>query len=162
MGKDQWNDWRWQLRNSIRTLDQLQQHLNLTEDEIRGVEHAASHFRMAITPYFLRLADRNNPNCPIRKQFVPTIQESYVSPFDMVDPCGEDSHTPVPGRDTLAKLPSAKPKRLLKIISAGGGPTGVKICGCTSLMLGLPCGVWQTTHSSIVPTAGSWCVCCNV
>jgi lysine 2,3-aminomutase len=111
VGKDQWNDWRWQLQNSIKTLDQLQQYLDLTDDEIRGVKHAGTHFRMAITPYFLRLADRKNPNCPIRKQFVPTIQESRISPTDMVDPCGEDDHTPVPG------LVHRYPDRVLLLVS---------------------------------------------
>ena len=111
VGKDQWNDWRWQLRNSIKTLDQLKQHINLTDDEVEGVIHAENNFRMAITPYFLKLADPDNPNCPIRKQFIPTIQESYTSPSDMVDPCGEDSASPVPG------LVHRYPDRVLLLVS---------------------------------------------
>ncbi|MCZ6690252.1 MAG: KamA family radical SAM protein [Planctomycetota bacterium] len=111
MGKDQWNNWRWQLQNSIKTLVQLEQYINLTDDEVAGVKHAESNFRMAITPYFLKLADPDNPNCPIRKQFIPTIQESYVSPADMLDPCGEDAHTPVPG------LVHRYPDRVLLLVS---------------------------------------------
>lgn len=111
MGKDQWNDWRWQLRNSIKTLARLEQYIHLTEEEVAGVKHAENHFRMAITPYFLKLADSENPNCPIRKQFIPTIQEENISPTDMVDPCGEDACSPVPG------LVHRYPDRVLLLVS---------------------------------------------
>ncbi|MFM8766137.1 MAG: KamA family radical SAM protein, partial [Spartobacteria bacterium] len=39
----------------------------------------------------------DNPDCPIRRQVIPRIEEGYDSPYDMADPCGEDSHMPVPG-----------------------------------------------------------------
>ena len=66
---------------------------------------------MAITPYFLKLADRNNPNCPIRRQFIPVKEEGYVSATDMVDPCGEDDHMPTPG------LVHRYPDRVLLLVS---------------------------------------------
>ena len=30
---EQWNDWRWQVRNRIETLEELKKHINLTKDE---------------------------------------------------------------------------------------------------------------------------------
>ena len=33
-----WNDWRWQLRNRYKTVKQLSQILNLTEDERNQIE----------------------------------------------------------------------------------------------------------------------------
>jgi lysine 2,3-aminomutase len=52
---------------------------------------------MAITPHFFNLIDRESPECPIRRQVVPRVEETLTSPYEMADPCGEDSHMPVPG-----------------------------------------------------------------
>ena len=52
---------------------------------------------MAVTPYFASLMDPMNANCPIRRQAIPRIEECHVSKNDMVDPCGEDKDSPVPG-----------------------------------------------------------------
>ena len=93
----QWNDWKWQLKNRVTTLAQLEQHLVLTPEERAGVVVAGSKLSLAVTPHFFNLIERENPNCPIRRQVIPQIGESYVSPFEMADPCGEDSHMPVPG-----------------------------------------------------------------
>ncbi len=93
----QWNDWKWQLKNRVTTLDQLERHLILTPDERAGVVIAGSKLSLAVTPHFFNLIERDNPDCPIRRQIIPQIGESYVSPFEMADPCGEDSHMPVPG-----------------------------------------------------------------
>src|SRR5436190_20489099 len=46
---------------------------------------------------FFNLIERDNPDCPIRRQVIPRIEETWTSPYDMADPCGEDSHMPVPG-----------------------------------------------------------------
>ena len=52
---------------------------------------------LAVTPHFFNLIERDNPDCPIRRQVIPRIEETWASPYDMADPCGEDSHMPVPG-----------------------------------------------------------------
>ena len=52
---------------------------------------------MAITPHFFNLIDRDDPDCPIRRQVIPRIEEGWNAPEEMADPCGEDSHMPVPG-----------------------------------------------------------------
>src|SRR3989449_8662117 len=52
---------------------------------------------LAITPHFFNLIPRENPDDPIRRQVIPRIEETWSSPYDMADPCGEDSHMPVPG-----------------------------------------------------------------
>jgi lysine 2,3-aminomutase len=36
-------------------------------------------------------------DCPIRRQVIPRIEETHTAPWEMSDPCGEDSHSPVPG-----------------------------------------------------------------
>ena len=94
---DQWKDWRWQLKNRVTTLSALEKHLTLSSEERAGVLLAGTKLALAITPHYFNLIDRNDPNCPIRKQVIPSIEEGYDSPFDMSDPCGEDAAMPVPG-----------------------------------------------------------------
>lgn len=95
--KECWDDWRWQLKNRIVTIEDLRPLITLTKREEEGVKRADGRLSMAITPYFFSLIDRNDPKCPIRKQAIPRMEEFSVSSCEMVDPCGEDSHSPVPG-----------------------------------------------------------------
>jgi len=92
---EEWNDWRWQARNSIRTLEELERRLPLTEEEREGVRRTASIFRLAITPYYLSLVDPDHFWCPIRRQAIPLPAEATVSPGELEDPLGEDLHRPV-------------------------------------------------------------------
>ena len=92
-----WDEWHWQQRNRVTTLAVLDQHLQLTSEERAGVLLAGSKLALAVTPHYFNLIERDNPDCPIRRQVIPRIEEAYDSPYDMADPCGEDSHMPVPG-----------------------------------------------------------------
>jgi lysine 2,3-aminomutase len=92
-----WNDWRWQLKHRITTLDQLEALMPLTPEEREGVALAGHKLALGITPYFFNLIDVNDPNCPIRRQIVPRIEEMDAKPWEMIDPCGEDHNSPVPG-----------------------------------------------------------------
>lgn len=94
-----WNDWRWQLRNRVTTVEQLTRFLpTLTPEERAGAILAGqSKLALAITPHFFTLIDPADPLCPIRRQVVPRLEETHQAPWEMSDPCGEDSHSPVPG-----------------------------------------------------------------
>ncbi|MBQ9949651.1 MAG: lysine 2,3-aminomutase [Clostridia bacterium] len=95
--KTDWNDWKWQVRNRIETVDDLKKYVDLTKEEEEGVVKCLSTLRMAITPYYLSLIDLDNPHDPIRRQAVPTAAELYQSPADLLDPLHEDTDSPVPG-----------------------------------------------------------------
>ncbi len=93
-----WNSWHWQLRNRITTLAQLQRLMpTLTPEEYAGTQLANTKLALAITPYFFNLIDAADENCPIRRQVVPRIEETTTASWEMSDPCGEDSHSPVSG-----------------------------------------------------------------
>jgi lysine 2,3-aminomutase len=94
---ENWNDHRWQLRNRVDSLADLELRINLTDEERAGVLLAGTKLAMAITPHFFNLIDRDDPDCPIRRQVIPRIEEGWNAPEEMADPCGEDSHMPVPG-----------------------------------------------------------------
>ena len=97
VSEKEWNDWRWQLRHRITSLEQLKEIIDLTPEEIGGIKHSKGRLALAVTPYFASLMDPVNPNCPIRRQAIPRIEEIHLSKNEMVDPLGEDKHSPVPG-----------------------------------------------------------------
>ncbi len=93
-----WNDWRWQLKHRITTPEQLQRLMpTLTPEEFAGAKLANHKLALAITPYFFNLIDPADEHCPIRRQVIPRVEETRTAPWEMSDPCGEDSHSPVPG-----------------------------------------------------------------
>ena len=93
-----WNDWHWQLKHRITTPEQLQRLMpTLTPEESAGAKLANHKLALAITPYFFNLIDPADEHCPIRRQVIPRIKETHIASWEMSDPCGEDSHSPVPG-----------------------------------------------------------------
>lgn len=108
---EEWNDWHWQVRNRITSLEQLKQVIELNDEEAEGVEKCLQTFRMAITPYYASLMDPEDRNCPIRKQAVPTYYELHRSGSDMADPLHEDVDSPVEG------LTHRYPDRVLLLVT---------------------------------------------
>lgn len=93
-----WNDWHWQLKHRITTVEQLELLLpTLAPEERAGARLANQKLALGITPYFFNLIDPADEQCPIRRQMVPRIEETATAPWEMSDPCGEDAHSPVPG-----------------------------------------------------------------
>ena len=94
---EQWNDWRWQFRNRIQSAEELHKYLDLTENELEGIEKCLSSYRMAITPYYLSLIDPDDPYDPIRRQAIPGTEELYYAPEDQRDPLHEETDSPCTG-----------------------------------------------------------------
>jgi lysine 2,3-aminomutase len=107
----QWDDWTWQVKNRVETLDQLKALMTLTAEEEEGVKRSLATLRMAITPYYMSLIDPNNPNCPVRKQAIPTGAEVHQAAADLLDPLHEDEDSPTPG------LTHRYPDRVLFLIT---------------------------------------------
>jgi lysine 2,3-aminomutase len=95
--EEEWDDWRWQLKHRVTRAEQLKLILNLSPEEIEAIEASKGRMATAITPYFAKLMDRNDSNCPIRRQAIPTMAEFHFSPADLMDPCAEDENSPVHG-----------------------------------------------------------------
>lgn len=92
-----WNDWMWQQRMRVRTLEQLEKVINVTDDERAAYNGSVEMFNMSITPYYAALMDPEDPNCPIRLQAVPKSGELVIGVHDIEDPLGEEKDMPVPG-----------------------------------------------------------------
>ena len=73
--KDLWNDYNWQIRNRIKTLEELQRYVKLLPEEIEGIRRTQGLYPMAITPYYLSLMDPEDPEDPIRLQAIPRVVE---------------------------------------------------------------------------------------
>lgn len=93
----QWNDWRWQVANRVRSMDQLQRFISLEPEEQVAVEGRHSGLPLAITPYFMSLIAGRNGSQALRRTVVPTAGEFIKMPEEADDPLGEEEQSPVPG-----------------------------------------------------------------
>lgn len=66
-------DWKEQLRNFVNTLDRLRQYIEPTAEEIEAIE--SMNTKWGATPHYAALMDRHDPNCPVRRQIVPSLTE---------------------------------------------------------------------------------------
>ena len=89
-----WNDWRWQIRNSFTSVGQLSSFLNLSSEELAITEQDIN-LPIRITPYYASLLHSGNPLHPVRRTVVPVIAERMVSPAEESDPLGEHQHNKV-------------------------------------------------------------------
>ncbi len=91
-----WNDWRWQMRNRIRSYEQLVRVFPALKKrkELQGV---MDKYPMAITPYYASKIQETNYSDPIFALSVPHIQELSDSACLSDDPLEEHCDMPVPG-----------------------------------------------------------------
>ena len=108
---EQWNDWKWQVKNRIETLEELKKYVKLSAEEEEGVKQTLKTLRMAITPYYLSLINPDDPCDPIRRQCIPTGAETHQAAADLLDPLHEDEDSPTPG------LTHRYPDRVLLLIT---------------------------------------------
>ena len=106
----QWRDWRWQLSHRLNTVDDFARVIRLTADEMAGLS-APGRFRVDVTPYFASLMDPDDPDCPIRRQILPTAAELTPFEAEMEDSLAEDAHSPVQG------LVHRYPDRVLMLVT---------------------------------------------
>ncbi|WP_204569792.1 KamA family radical SAM protein [Arsenicitalea aurantiaca] len=93
----EWNDWKWQVRNRIRRLAELEPILDLTDDERAAIAARTGSLPIAITPYYLSLLSREDPDQPLRRTHLPVGAEFVTGPGEAPDPLGEDHDMAVPG-----------------------------------------------------------------
>jgi len=89
--------WQKQLANRITTVEQLARKIKLTEKEKQEIKKVTGKFRMGISPYYLGLIVQNDPDCPIRKQAIPSINELTVRKEELIDPLGDEKRSPIKG-----------------------------------------------------------------
>src|SRR6516162_4548682 len=94
----QWNDWRWQSQNAIRSVRQLRDLLHFSPDELEDMGALEAHYKLAIPPYYFSLINPDDPQDPIRLQSVASpLEMQNESGYELEDPLEEDKDSPVPG-----------------------------------------------------------------
>ncbi|MDD3088665.1 MAG: hypothetical protein PHT95_01815, partial [Candidatus Omnitrophica bacterium] len=91
------DDWRVQVKGSFTSVNDLSEAVPLDPEEKAGLAQVAKTFHMRVTPYYLSLAaDPADPEDPIRKQCLPSIEEIRGGVHESIDPLGEEKTSPFP------------------------------------------------------------------
>lgn len=92
---DDWQDWRWQMKNRIKNVDTLNNLLPLETQEYQEIQRVGETYRWALSPYYLSLIDKKDLHDPIRLQSLPSILEIQNDTGED-DPMGEEFTSPAP------------------------------------------------------------------
>lgn len=93
---NQFNDWRWQIRNRVRSLGQLAKYVPSLS--CRGdLQKVIDKYPMAITPYYASIIRRADMSDPVFRMSIPDVQEMFDPPCLTDDPLEEHQDMPVPG-----------------------------------------------------------------
>ena len=106
-----WNDWRWQFKNRITSVEELARYIPLSLKEQAELKLVTAKYPLAITPYYLSLINLDDPNDPVRKQAVPSVLEITMGTVGMEDPLEEKRDSVVPG------LVHRYPDRVLMVLT---------------------------------------------
>lgn len=109
--QEDWNNWKWQFKNRITTIDELAKFIPLSTKEESQLKLVTSIYPLAITPYYLSLINPDNPDDPIRKQAIPTFEEVALAGTGFEDPLEEQKDSVVPG------LVHRYPDRVLMVLT---------------------------------------------
>ncbi len=95
-----WNDWKWQIKHSIKSLEKFEYltGIKFDENEKSGLKKTFEKFPLSITPYYLSVIDKSNyKNDPVFKQAFGGIEELTTLQSEYADPLSEDKDSPVEG-----------------------------------------------------------------
>jgi lysine 2,3-aminomutase len=135
----QWDDWRWQTQNSIRSVRQLRTLLRFTPSELEAIGRLEGDYKLAIPPYYFSLINPEDPLDPIRLQSIPSpLEAENPSGYELDDPLEESKDSPVPG------LTHRYPDRVLLITT----PNCSMYCRyCTRKRATLTRGGWESVSA---------------
>jgi KamA family protein len=84
-----------ELENSICSVEQLANYVDLSSNEKEQLEQVVQVHPMRVSPYYMSLINWNDPHDPIRKMVVPSFEELNLEGF--YDTSGEAENTKMPG-----------------------------------------------------------------
>lgn len=90
--EEDWNDYRWQLKNRISDVDTLVKLISLDDEEVQAVHKVAEKYRWSISPYYLSLINDKDRYDPIKLQSIPMVAELMEE--GLADPMGEEYTNP--------------------------------------------------------------------
>jgi len=111
ISEENWNDWKWQFRNRITTVEELATFIPLSAKEKAQLKLVTAKYPLSVSPYYLSLINVYDPDDPIRKQAIPSFEEITLGSIGFEDPLGEKRDSVVPG------LVHRYPDRLLLVLT---------------------------------------------
>ena len=90
VNQEEWFNWKWQIRSSLKTKEEYEKYFPLTLEEQKGFT-PENDFSAQSTPYYAQLA-RTHPT--LRKIITPRVQEKADGKQALKDPLGEEHHSP--------------------------------------------------------------------
>ena len=84
--------WRRHLIDGARRVDDLVARGLVSPADAPGLVRVVEQFRLLVSDYYLSLIDRDDPDCPIRKQALPDTEELVYGPQERPDPIGDSAH----------------------------------------------------------------------
>jgi lysine 2,3-aminomutase len=106
-----WNNWKWQFRHRITSVEELNRYIPLSSKEQAEIKLVINRYPFAVTPYYLSLIHPEDPDDPIRKQAVPCFEEMTLADMGEEDPLEEKRDSVVPG------LVHRYPDRVLMVLT---------------------------------------------
>ncbi|MBN1691353.1 MAG: KamA family radical SAM protein [Dehalococcoidia bacterium] len=106
-----WNDWKWQFRNRITSIEALSKLIPLSVRDQINMRLVAEKYPLSITPYYFCLINHNDPHDPVRIQSLPAIEEIALAGILPEDPLEEERDSVVPG------LVHRYPDRVLLVVT---------------------------------------------
>lgn len=88
-----WESWHWQMQNRIGSAETLDKILDLNEANRKDIEIVGRKYRWAFAPYYATLMNPDDPDCPIRRQMIPQVEE--MDEIGIPDFSGEEYTSPV-------------------------------------------------------------------
>lgn len=105
--------WQEALQRRYKTHQDMKGILNHVEEVDMSIY---DQFDMRVTPYLAQLMDRDDPNCPIRKQYMPFQGELNIQPYEVADSLAED-HDMQEGSTVVHRYPN----RVLFLVTTNCG-----------------------------------------
>lgn len=81
----------------LRTAGQIVEEGFASPEQRAALDQVAARYAVALPPALAELIDRNDIDDPIARQFVPDIAELDRRDEELLDPIGDDAHSPVEG-----------------------------------------------------------------
>jgi lysine 2,3-aminomutase len=93
----EWSNWRWQLRNCLRTPENLLRIVSLTSDELQAMTCGSGGLPTSVTPYYASLLSPDKADDPVRRTMIPSMSELIRERGEKADPLAEEAQSPIPG-----------------------------------------------------------------
>ncbi|HEV7600341.1 MAG TPA: lysine-2,3-aminomutase-like protein [Bradyrhizobium sp.] len=85
------------IASTLRLPSELVAHGLAPAADLPDLEKVAARYAVAVTPEAAALIDPDDPNDPIARQYIPSVEELAMRSGESADPIGDHTHSPVEG-----------------------------------------------------------------